>query len=253
LKVLLNQDIDRVGRMGEVVEVAGGYARNFLIPRGMAVGVTRGRMKEIEEQKKVLEVKAARQREQVEELAEKVRSKRIVIKARCSATGKLFGSITNRQVAQEIAEQTGEAVDRHKIIIDDRIRSVGTYQAVIKLHPDVELELEFEVEGEGFVAEEPEAPPKDLDNELELNADAKATADQTESSSDAMATADKVELNADAKAITNQAEAAGDAKATADEPELTAETTATASQPDSTDESDATGGTGSEPSEDRPE
>jgi large subunit ribosomal protein L9 len=240
LKVLLNQDIDRVGRMGEVVEVAGGYARNFLIPRGMAVGVTRGRMKEIEEQKKVLEVKAARQREQVEELAEKVRSKRIVIKARCSATGKLFGSITNRQVAQEIAEQTGEEVDRHKIIIDDRIRSVGTYQAVIKLHPDVELELEFEVEGEGFVAEEPEAPPKDLDDELELNADAKATADQNESSSDSMATADEPELTADAEV-------------TADEPELTAETTATAGQPDSTDESDATGGTGSEPSADTPE
>lgn len=240
MKVLLNQDIDRVGRMGEVVEVAGGYARNFLIPRGMAVGVTRGRMKEIEEQKKVLEVKAARQREQVEELAEKVRSKRIVIKARCSATGKLFGSITNRQVAQEIAEQTGEEVDRHKIIIDDRIRSVGTYQAVIKLHPDVELELEFEVEGEGFVAEEPEAPPKDLDDELELNADAKATADQNESSSDSMATADEPELTADAEV-------------TADEPELTAETTATAGQPDSTDESDATGGTGSEPSADTPE
>jgi large subunit ribosomal protein L9 len=213
--------------MGEVVEVAGGYARNFLIPRGLAVGVTRGRMKEIEEQKKVLEVKAARQREQVEELAEKVRSKRIVIKARCSATGKLFGSITNRQIAQKIAEQTGEEVDRHKIIIDDRIRSVGTYQAVIKLHPDVELELEFEVEGEGFVAEEPEAPPQDLDNEVELNADAKAIADQAESASDMVATAD--------------------------EPELTAETTATAGRPDSTDEPDATGGTTSEPSADTPE
>lgn len=188
MKVLLNQDIDRVGRMGEVVEVAGGYARNFLIPRGMAVGVTRGRMKEIEEQKKVLEVKAARQREQVEALAEKVRAKRIVIKARCSATGKLFGSITNRQVAQEIAEQTGEEVDRHKIIIDDRIRSVGTYKAIIKLHPDVELEIELEVEGEGFVAEEPPALPRDLADEAELDADVKAMADQADSTDDAMAT-----------------------------------------------------------------
>ncbi len=156
MKVLLNQDIDRVGRMGQVVEVAGGYARNYLIPRGLAVGVTRGRMKEIEEQQKVLEVKAARQREQIEELAEKVKSKPIVIKARCSATGKLFGSITNRQLAAEILAQTGEEVDRHKIVIDDRIRAVGTYHALIKLHPDVEIEMDFEVEGEGFVAEEPE-------------------------------------------------------------------------------------------------
>jgi len=174
LKVLLKQDIDRVGRMGELVNVAGGYARNYLVPRGLAVEVTRGRMKEIEEQKKVLEVRAARHREQVQALADKVVSKRVAIKARCSATGKLFGSITNRQVAQAIAEQTGEDVDRHKIIIDDRIRAVGTYHALIKLHPDVEIDLEFEVEGEGFVAEEPEVPPQDVVDESELNADAKA-------------------------------------------------------------------------------
>lgn len=192
MKVLLKQDMDRVGRMGQIVEVAGGYARNFLIPRGLAVGVTRGRMKEIEEQKKVLEVKAARQREQVEELAEKVKSKRMVIKARCSSTGKLFGSITNRQLAGEIAEQTGEEVDRHKIIIDDRIRAVGTYHALIKLHHDVELDLEFEVEGEGFVdAEpaEPEAPLRAEVDEAELNAEAKADVDQAESNADTTAEA----------------------------------------------------------------
>ena len=188
MKILLKQNIDRVGRMGEVVDVAGGYARNFLIPRDLAVGVTRGRIKEIEEQQKVLEVKAARQREQVEELAGKMRSKRIVLKARCSATGKLFGSITNRQLAREIAEQTGEEVDRHKIIIDDRIRSVGTYKAIIQLHPDVELEIELEVEGEGFVAEEPPALPRDLADEAELDADVKAMADQADSTDDAMAT-----------------------------------------------------------------
>jgi len=185
LKILLKQNIDRVGRMGEVVDVAGGYARNFLIPRDLAVGVTRGRIKEIEEQQKVLEVKAARQREQVEELAGKMRSKRIVLKARCSATGKLFGSITNRQLAREIAEQTGEEVDRHKIIVDEHIKSVGNHHASIKLHPDVVLDLEFEVEGEGFVGEEPEALPQADAGEVELNADTKADAD-----------ADQAELNA---------------------------------------------------------
>ncbi len=156
MKILLTQDIERVGRMGEVVEVAGGYARNYLIPRGMAVGVTRGRMKEIDEQRRVLEVKAARERERLEGLAEKVRGHKIAITARCSATGRLFGSITNRQVAQAILDATGEDVDRHKIHVDDRIRSVGTYHALVKLHPDVEIDVEFEVVGEGFVAEEPE-------------------------------------------------------------------------------------------------
>ena len=155
MKVLLKQNIDRVGRMGEVVNVAGGFARNYLIPRGLAVGVTRGRMKDIEEQKKVLETRAARQREQVEAFAERITSKKVIIKARCSASGKLFGSITNRQLASAIEEQTGEEIDRHKIVIDDRVRTVGMHHALVKLHPDVELDLEFEVEGEGFVAEEP--------------------------------------------------------------------------------------------------
>ena len=155
MKVLLKQDIDNVGLMGEVVEVAGGYARNCLIPRGMAVGVTRGTMKDIAEQKKVLEVKAARRREQLRGVAEKIAAKPLVIKERCSASGKLFGSVTNRQVASAGLGATGEEIDRHTIHIDDRIRSVGHYKALVRLHPDVEVELDFEVEGEGFDAEEP--------------------------------------------------------------------------------------------------
>jgi len=155
LKVLLKENIDRLGRMGEVVEVAGGYARNYLIPRGFAIGVTRGRVKEIEEQKKVLVVKAARERDGMEAIAESVRSKPIKVEARCSATGKLFGSVTNRQLAQMIEELTGNEIDRHKIVMDEKIRAVGTYKAAIRLHPDVTVEIEFEVEGEGFVPEEP--------------------------------------------------------------------------------------------------
>lgn len=155
MKVLLNQDMDRLGRMGEVVEVADGYARNFLIPRELAVAVTRGRVREIEERKRVLGVKAERLRQELESVAEKVRSQKIAVKARCSESGKLFGSVTNRQLAAEIEAVTGEEIDRHKVVIQDRIRTVGTYRAVIKLHHDVEIDLEFEVEGEGFVPDEP--------------------------------------------------------------------------------------------------
>jgi large subunit ribosomal protein L9 len=198
--------------MGEVVDVAGGYARNFLIPRDLAVGVTRGCIKEIEEQQKVLEVKAARQREQVEELAGKMRSKRIVLKARCSATGKLFGSITNRQLAREIAEQTGEEVDRHKIIVDEHIKSVGNHHASIKLHPDVVLDLEFEVEGEGFVGEEPQAAPAEpapqaVAGETELKADTAPVEPAQQGAEPQQAEANKAELNADTKA---EADATGE-------------------------------------------
>jgi len=155
LKVLLKQDIEPLGRMGEVVEVARGYARNYLVPRGLAVGVTRGGLKDIKEQQRALEVKAARERERLQGVAEKVAGKRITVKARCSATGKLFGSITSRQLASEIEAVTGEGIDRHKIVIDERVRTVGIHHALLKLHPDVHIDIEFEVEGEGFVAEEP--------------------------------------------------------------------------------------------------
>lgn len=174
MKVLLKQDIDRVGRMGEVIDVAGGYARNYLIPRGLAVGVTRGTMKDIEEQKRVLKVKSDRQREQLASVGEKIMAKPLVIKARCSASGKLFGSITNRQLADAIREATGEDVDRHKITIDEKIRTVGTHTSLIKLHHDVEISKEFEVEGEGYEAEE---PPEE---EIEAASDAQATAQAVE-------------------------------------------------------------------------
>jgi len=141
--------------MGEVIEVAGGYARNYLIPRGMAVAVTRGGVKQIRERQKVLEVKSARMREQLQSVADRIHAQKIVITARCSQTGKLFGSITNRQLAHEIEAAAGEEIDRHKLVMDERIRTVGTYHALLKLHPDVEIDIEFEVAGEGFVAEEP--------------------------------------------------------------------------------------------------
>lgn len=166
MKVLLKQDMDNLGRMGEVVEVAGGYARNYLIPRGLAIGVTRGRLKEIEEKRRVLEAKAERERERLESVADKIESLEITIKARCSASGKLFGSVTNRQLAAEIESLTGEEVDRHKIVVDEKIRMVGDYKATIKLHPDVALEMDFKVEGEGFVEEEPtEAGEREEDRE----------------------------------------------------------------------------------------
>jgi len=140
--------------MGDIVDVARGYARNYLIPKGLAVGVTRGSVREIEERRKVLKAKAERLRQTLEEVAERLKSEKIIIKARCSARGKLFGSITNRQLAKEIQEHTGHEIDRHKILINERIRTVGTYNAHIRLHPDIEFDLEFEVEGEGFEPEE---------------------------------------------------------------------------------------------------
>ncbi|MDD5747482.1 MAG: 50S ribosomal protein L9 [Actinomycetota bacterium] len=155
MRVLLVQDMENLGRMGEVVEVKGGYARNFLIPKGLAVAVERGRLKEIEERKKALEKKALQQRQEYEAIAERIKaSLPLKIKVRCSQTGKLFGSVTNRHIAELMTDLLGEEIDRHKIFLDEKIRSVGTYSARVRLHPDVDFQVELLVECEGFVPEE---------------------------------------------------------------------------------------------------
>jgi large subunit ribosomal protein L9 len=193
--------------MGEVVDVAGGYARNYLIPRGLALAVTRGKVKEIEERKKVLEVKAVRMREQLESVADKISSQKIVIKARCSKSGKLFGSITRRQLAGEIETLAGEEIDRHKIVMDERIRTVGVYHALLKLHPDVEIDIEFEVEGEGFV---PEEPAEEEAHEAEVNAEGgpespeAAAAQETTADEEASSPADAGLMETESSASTDR-------------------------------------------------
>lgn len=180
--------------MGEVVSVRGGYARNFLVPRGMAVLVTRGRVKEIEEQKKVLEAKAARQREMLMGIAEKISATKAVLTARCSASGKLFGSITNRQLAAAIEEMIDEELDRHKITIGDKIRAVGTYTAKIRLHRDVEIDYEFVVEGEGFEPDEADEEKAKADESAAKASVEEATAEEAETAADTEAEAPVEEL-----------------------------------------------------------
>lgn len=143
--------------MGEIAEVARGYARNYLIPRGFAIEVNRGTLKQVKEQKRVLEAKAKRERDKAEALAGEIGSAKITLEFRSSPDGKLFGSVTNRQLAQAIQKTTGVAIDHRNVEIDERIKTTGTHQAKIKLHPDVSFVLQFEVvgvsEGEGAEAE----------------------------------------------------------------------------------------------------
>ncbi len=158
MKVLLKQTIDSLGQMGEVVEVARGYARNYLIPRGLAVGLSRGRLKEVGEQRKVLEVKGARERETFEELGERIRSEQIVIFAKAGEGGKLYGSVTSRDLAGRLSEIAGRDIDRKKLQMEEHIKTLGEHRAQLRLHPRVEVELEFEVVAEG---EEPGARTED--------------------------------------------------------------------------------------------
>lgn len=211
MKVLMKQDIENVGRMGEVVKVAGGYARNYLMPHGFAVSVTRGNIKEIEQQRKILEARAQREREKNEGVADKVKGVKIVIKERCSATGKLFGSVTNRRITQEIEALTGLEIDRHKIQFDEKIREVGTYTAKVRLHPDVTFDIEFEVEGEGFHSEEPPDEVEDTETKEELpEVEATAEVEVVAEAPESEASEEKVEETADAGPAEDSAGGEGD-------------------------------------------
>jgi large subunit ribosomal protein L9 len=145
MKVILADDVDNLGNRGDVVTVADGYARNFLIPKGRAFFATKGALRQaemmqrarLEREQKVKEVAAAK----VADLA----SLPIYISARAGEGGRLFGSVTKSDVARGIEEQLGEDVDRHNVLLDDPIRVLGTHQVEVKLHEEVNALVTVEV------------------------------------------------------------------------------------------------------------
>lgn len=145
MKVILADDVDTLGNKGDVVSVADGYARNFLIPKGKALFATKGALRQaevmqrarIEREQKAKEAAAAK----VADLA----SSPIYISARAGEGGRLFGSVTKSDVARGIEEQLGEAVDRHNIMLEDPIRVLGSHQVEVKLHEEVNALVTVEV------------------------------------------------------------------------------------------------------------
>jgi large subunit ribosomal protein L9 len=145
MKVILADDVETLGNRGDVVSVADGYARNFLIPKGKALFATKGALRQaemmqrarIEREQKAKEAAAAK----VADLA----SSPIYISARAGEGGRLFGSVTKSDVARGIEEQLGESVDRHNIMLEDPIRVLGSHQVEVKLHEEVNALVTVEV------------------------------------------------------------------------------------------------------------
>ena len=145
MKVVLLQDVKDLGKKGELVNASDGYARNFLFPRKLAVEATVGKLKEIEDKKsseknkKEMELKAAR------ELADRLSKVEISFKSKAGENGKLFGSITGKDVADAIKAQQKIAVDKKKIVLHDAIKALGTYQVEIKVYPEVLAKINVKV------------------------------------------------------------------------------------------------------------
>lgn len=145
MKIILSDDVENVGRKGDVVTVADGYARNFLVPKGLALIASKGALRQAEVMRRAREEQERKLKEQAAAKVAVLGSQPVYISARAGEGGRLFGSVTNSDVARAIAEQLGEAVDRHLVRLDEPIRSLGTHQVEVHLHAEVNALVTVEV------------------------------------------------------------------------------------------------------------
>lgn len=174
MKVVLRQDVPKLGEAGTVQNVSGGYARNFLVPQGLAVYASEGELKMAAHNLAVKERKIARQEDQLRSLAEKIDGQRLTFTARAGEGGRLFGSVTVSDVAEQLAEKIGEDVDRRRIVLEEPLRSTGEHKVTVhlvgRLRPEVTVTI---------VAEQTEEEAAPASNEADAAAaeDSEATAE----------------------------------------------------------------------------
>lgn len=140
MKLILQQDVANLGNVGDVVNVAPGYGRNFLIPRGLAVLADEGNVRRLEHQKRVVAHKRAKLLAAAQALAAQLSNTAVSIKRQAGEEGKLFGSVTNRDIAEALAAE-GIEVDRRSIRLEDPIRTVGVFHVPVRLEMGVEAEV----------------------------------------------------------------------------------------------------------------
>ena len=148
MKIILQKEVDKLGVPGDVVTVADGYARNFLVPRGLAIVATKGAVRHAESLRRAHDVRVNKAKAEAEEFATRLAAKPIVVTARAGEDGRLFGSITTADLAEEIAKQAGENIDRRDIHLEEPIKSLGTHEVSVKLHPEVNATLSIQIEPE---------------------------------------------------------------------------------------------------------
>jgi len=144
MKVVLKEDIKNVGKMGQIVDVADGYARNYLVPRGFAVEANIKNLKSLEHERKIIQEKAKRIKNSSQTLSDKISTMTLVIKAKAGDEGKLFGAVTSMDIA-ELLKNEGIEMDKKKISLDEPIKRLGSYSVNIKVHPEISTHLNIQV------------------------------------------------------------------------------------------------------------
>ena len=145
MKVVLRADVDNVGKKGDIIDVADGFARNYLIPKGRAIPATKGVENQAAAMRRSRDIKDARDREAAEVVARTLVPAVIRIPARAGSEGRIFGSVTSTDVAAAVIEQTGVELDRRRLHLDEPIKVLGTHEVPVKLHADVEFRITVEV------------------------------------------------------------------------------------------------------------
>lgn len=148
MKVILKQDVNKIGLKGELLDVSDGYGHNFLIARGLAEEATAGKIREHQEKQKSQKLKDDKKLKLAEDTKKKICGKVIKMKVKAGEGGKLFGSVTSSQMADAVLSQFGVSVDKKDIKLDESIKQAGNYNFKIKLHPGVDAELTLKVETE---------------------------------------------------------------------------------------------------------
>ncbi|GAB6085845.1 50S ribosomal protein L9 [Alkaliphilus crotonatoxidans] len=145
MKVILLQDVKGQGKKGDVINASDGYARNFLFPKNLAMEATEGNMKTLNEQKQSQKMKKDKELEEAKELAKKIDSLTVEIKAKSGEGGRLFGSVTGKEVVEALNKTHGIKVDKRKLVLPEPIRVLGVTEVEVKVYPNVSGKLKVHV------------------------------------------------------------------------------------------------------------
>mgnify|MGYP003554043776 FL=1 len=145
MDIILLKELDKVGGKHEIVKVKDGYGRNFLIPQGLAIVANAGNRKMLNELVKQEDKKESKRLDEYKEMAAKLDGVTLKIGAKAGTSGKIFGSVTSVQIANALKEQAGIEIERKKIVLEEEVKSIGTYSAKLNLHKDVQTSVAFEI------------------------------------------------------------------------------------------------------------
>jgi large subunit ribosomal protein L9 len=144
MKVVLKDDVKNIGKMGQIIDVADGYARNYLVPKGLAIEANTKNIKSLEHQKRIIQDNAKKIKVSAQDLSNKISAITLVIKAKSGDEGKLFGSVTTMDIA-ELLQKEGIEIDKKKISLDEPIKRLGAYAVNVKIHPEISTQLNVQV------------------------------------------------------------------------------------------------------------